>query len=677
MSFINKQGDPTINTKLTTIGRQLLAFGALTFTKFAVGDSEIDYQSLSTNTLNGEAVQVLRPVDNQPGVKYAIPRLAQDTDLKYSVSLPYPTDNLIVNTAKERGFFNKATLSSPYKLNTTPTFMRRALKVTGGVNGSSVITLSSADSTSIGDYLLIQWFTPSNSDSSVALGSLGTKPSAFIWYKVVGVSGSDVTLDRAVPNFGSTGNGHVYVFPGGDSIKGYYGPDSPGDYWDPNMLAFNATQNATYTDVPVWNLSIIYDASVAGAGLDMLNNTYPTKSQQGIRTYLGTNPISQPIGLLHYTNYTVENYYGEGFYKDTFTLELPTIMYHGKADNTLGLTLKAGGAKKVLTNSVNGFATPYYDLRDGNNHAVGKVFIDLKVAVIENAEILAALSYPSNRNWTLPTLRSVGIGASIFNPVFVSEAIEPTAAPVSTIWVSYRLGQGANTGAYAPNVSYGHQDTLHCLNLSAVGNVDVNTFEYLEFKLDFNELRFLRDSSNMSDGSGFVANRFFLLVQITDLDAQPQPDKWIEIDYTPNLQGYDSFANGAITRNSLSAQNYRINGSDIRKAINQRLTNTKPYYSLNYMGFSDDLTFAEEVFFLGNVTTDIQATSYQTRFSILLNNGEFATSRNPTWTPGSPIYVSEVGIYDDKDNLVAMGKLMNPLHKDAYSLRFITADLDF
>jgi len=672
MSFINKQGDPTINTKLTTIGRQLLAYGALTFKKFAVGDSEIDYQSLSVNNLTGQAVQVLRPVDNQPGVKYPIPRLAQDTDVKYDVSLPYPTDNLIVNAAKERGFFARSGATAPYQLNTVAKYVRKAATVTGGINGGVSLALSGATT---GDYLLVQWFNPSNGNSTGVLGNLGSKPSAFMWYKVMAVVGANVTLDRPMPNFGTGGSAHVYVFPGGDSIKGYYGPDSPGDYWDPNMLAFNATQNATYTDVPVWNLSIIYDASVAGAGPDLLSNSYPTKSQQGIRTYLGTNPGSQPIGLLHYTNYTVENYYGEGFYKDTFVLELPTVMYHGKTDNTLGLTLKAGGSKKILKNSANAFATPYYDLRDGNNRPVGKVFIDLKVAVIENPEILAALSFGSNRNWTLAPLRSVGVGASSFETTSSEETTKPL--PLSTMWVTYRLGKGPSTGAFAANTSYGYADALHCTTLATVGDVNAASFEYLEFKLDFNDLRFLRDSSNMSDGSGYVANRFYILVQITDADAQPEPDKWVEIDYTPSLQNYASFANGAITRDALSAQNYRITGNAVRTAIQQSLTRAQPYYSLAYMGAANDLTFGEEVFFLGNVKTDIQATSYQTRFSILLNNGEFATSRNPTWTPGSPVYISEVGIYDEKDNLVAVGKLMNPLHKDAYSLRFITADLDF
>ncbi len=343
-------------------------------------------------------------------------------------------------------------------------------------------------------------------------------------------------------------------------------------------------------------------------------------------------------------------------------------MYHGATDNKLGLTLKAGGTKKALVNAGTGFSLPYYDLRDASLRVVGKVFIDLKVAVIEDGEILAALSYLSNRNWTLAPMKSV-----IANPA--------TSTNAQKLWLTYRLGNTSGTANYSlgSDLSFGHQNSLHCQTLSSVANIDPTTFDYVEFKFDFNDLRFMRDSSTVgaSAGSGYIANRLMVLVQFTSLDAKPQADRWVEIDYTPYLQAYSTFTNGAITRESLSAQNYRLSGELVRTEIQARLTNAQPYYSLGYMGTDDVATFGEEIFFLGNVKTDIQATSYQTRFSILLNNAEFSTSRNPTWTPGSPVYITEVAIYDDKDNLVAVGKLMNPLRKDAYSLRFITADLDF
>jgi hypothetical protein len=46
MSYIQKSDNIVVNAKLTSIGRKLLASGALNYTYYALGDSEIDYRSI-------------------------------------------------------------------------------------------------------------------------------------------------------------------------------------------------------------------------------------------------------------------------------------------------------------------------------------------------------------------------------------------------------------------------------------------------------------------------------------------------------------------------------------------------------------------------------------------------------------------------------------------------------
>ena len=41
-------------------------------------------------------------------------------------------------------------------------------------------------------------------------------------------------------------------------------------------------------------------------------------------------------------------------------------------------------------------------MADADGNIVGKVFNDLKVFVIEDQELLFAMSYKANRSWTLP-----------------------------------------------------------------------------------------------------------------------------------------------------------------------------------------------------------------------------------------------------------------------------------
>ena len=77
-------------------------------------------------------------------------------------------------------------------------------------------------------------------------------------------------------------------------------------------------------------------------------------------------------------------------------------MWHKSNSDTLGVTLIASGDSKLLTGTTKSLDVVYYDLCDINGFVVGKVFPDLKIFVIEDQELLFAMSYKSNRSWTLP-----------------------------------------------------------------------------------------------------------------------------------------------------------------------------------------------------------------------------------------------------------------------------------
>ena len=116
------------------------------------------------------------------------------------------------------------------------------------------------------------------------------------------------------------------------------------------------------------------------------------------------------MGIIHYTNSSPENIYGEGFYRNTPILKLPTLMWHKSNNSSIGLVLSGDNVQKRLTK----LDLVYYDLVDNNKNIVGKIFNEMKIFVIEDQDLLFALSFKSNRNWTLPEL-SVSIGAEIAN----------------------------------------------------------------------------------------------------------------------------------------------------------------------------------------------------------------------------------------------------------------------
>ena len=154
---------------------------------------------------------------------------------------------------------------------------------------------------------------------------------------------------------------------------------------------------------------------------------------------------------------------------------------------------------------------------------------------------------------------------------------------------------------------------------------------------------------------------------------------WRFIDVTSGLTNYASTSGTS------------INPDDLDQSSNQKVFNiTKELYDTNsgntyvlnnYITIPtstqpDKLNFGDEVFFFGNIETDIQAISYKTKFVLPLGGNSFNSSINPTWTSGS-VWVSEVGIYDLQKNLVAIGKINKPIEKKVGKVVILELEIDF
>ena len=48
------------------------------------------------------------------------------------------------------------------------------------------------------------------------------------------------------------------------------------------------------------------------------------------------------------------------------------------------------------------------------------------------------------------------------------------------------------------------------------------------------------------------------------------------------------------------------------------------------------------------------------RYSVNLPSNQFVKSTNPTWSEGVDTYMTEVGLYDNDKNLLALGKFQSP-----------------
>lgn len=717
MSYIISSTNPFVSVKLTDFGRQKLALGQLNFSYWAIGDSEINYDReaiVDANptdvTLSG-ASRIMRPFDRQPNIKYFITPSSTTSQFQAinasNMSVVQATVN---NEALERGFFvdNVTGFTTSLDVELTPNYQTIA---NTNLTGGTMLVLSTATTYNVGDYLMFKL----NNDTLTGLTSSDTTlaiPNT--WYQIQTVASNTVTVDRNLPIFSSfTASSFVFVYRSGE-VYDSIATGNTTAYWDSGTLSFNSNINITCDDVPVWNMNNVWCENLAGM---TGNTTYEDYTKFGSYQYLGAkNPyyeylcansastvnfncngpgisypddVSKSISIIHYTNNAISNLYGEFLYVDATSdkivkVHLPNLMYHRagyttSSGTTMGMTFIASGSTNLLGTS----DIEYIDLIEHPDFlstantttlVVGKVFPQLKTIVFDNDEIVAAMSYKANRNWTLPPL-----AANITPPSGGTST--GVLEPNKTIYLTY---------AFENNFVSGLTNTLPCQDYIKVTN-NSSSAKDITFRIQTTDLLpYMRKIENVDyDGFGFYADTFKLLYQIVDDETQrPDSAAWKTYDYTST--GITETVNETI--NPFLLENQTPGGVncgqstgfilDLLKDASATDYNLYPILNMAPNNQPTYLQFGDERFFYGNLETFIGARIYKTIFDIRVNSGLFDTTTNPTRstdesTNPADIRISEVGIYDSSENLVCIGKLSKPVLLSTGNTIMLELALDF
>jgi len=509
-----------------------------------------------------------------------------------------------------------------------------------------------------------------------------------------------LTLDRSVPNYSSiaiSGNmARALIYPSG--MTQLYDTITPAPYWQTDTLNFESPCDVTNREnTLIWNMNIPWSVNPAGVFTSQYEsyNSYGSVSYLGTKEYLGyQEPTGQTdtsrvyyynsfdeeiivppkaqkaIAIIHYTNQDIDNVYGEKFATipydpqnpndDTglarhFKLTLPTLMWHKSTGSTIGETFYIDPAgydlckpyyiKSTENIDMNDPGIRYFHLWDtnadsnGNLNRVGKVFPDQEIVIIDDEEIIAAMSYKANRNWTLTAPKLSLISPNTCNTGQSSVGI--LTNDVQKMWVTYRLD------------STGFTNSLHCNYYSVITGPGTGcTIDSQNVAVRFgNEFPFLSEGAL----SGYSANSFKVLCQIVSGTTQPIPTAWKEIDFTSEISG--SSVNGYLTVSGLTGTTFQITNDLYNSATTYNLAN---YIDIPQNGYPEILNFGDEYYFYGNLQTDITATIYEMRYLINLGRNQFTNTSNPTWVSGTTSYVTEIGLYDSNYDLIVISKLQSP-----------------
>lgn len=722
MSYIINNSSAFVNIKLTETGRQKLAQGKLNFTSWGIGDSEINYtredvhdNNLTDVSLSGTS-RVLRPLDTQPDIKYFITANSNNNDnLNTLNSSQINTIKAIVNnTAKERGFFSANTTHSDYITYTGNTYVKAQGSISGAtITGGTSLVIGTGYTYQVGDFLLLK---VNNDTVGTLIDNQNTTPIPHLWYKIQSQTttinlNDTVVFDRSLPNINSTTATTQWFIYTSDEVYGGFGFEETTPYWNSNTLSFAGCCDISCGDVPVWNMNNVWCENLAGMTGSSINNTpatpnesfdkfgsndylgqkYPYLDYECVSTTTGTTEICatpgessvdttiKSISLVHYTNNTISNYYGEFFHIDgdsnkILKLHLPDLMYHRRnfsteSGTTMGMDFIASGTTKLIGNS----DITYIDLIEdptkvsGTPRVVGKVLPQLKTVVFSDDEIVSALSYKANRNWTLPPLVSNLISSA-------NGASSGVLAVGKTMYMSYTFENSTSTGLTT---------TLPCQYYTKISNNTSNTKD-VEFRLsNIDLLPYMRKEEKAGyDGMGFSARDFKVLYQIVDnVDDRPQGDAWKVHDFTTSA--ITTSVGETIDPLLLERQTPTLNGFLIDNVIYTGDTTFSIIDSLSMATNADSsiLQFGDERFFYGNLETYIGATIFKTTFRVDISADDFKSTGNPTRpnsVPNQPdIRVTEVGVYDDTGVLVLIGKLSKPVNLAAGNTITFELSIDF
>jgi hypothetical protein len=409
----------------------------------------------------------------------------------------------------------------------------------------------------------------------------------------------------------------------------------------------------------------------------------PTQSAETTDSYyynsfdeiIEVEPYEQKaIAIVHYSNNAVDSFYGEKFamvpydasspittgFARNFKVTIPWLMWHKSNTGLMGeeffVDPNVGTAdyfhvkymQSIPNKDMNNPGLRYYHLwdthlnSDGNPSRVGKVFPDLKTIIFDDDEIVAALSYKSNRNWTLPAP-----SISLITPNVCDVNANDTGVLENEdeyMYVTYRFN--------CPSFTNG----LHCNYYSKIqGPTQSCNVSSQNIAVRFgNEFPFM--SCECCCFQGFSACEFQILAQkVTGSTTQPNPGSWKLIDFTSSVLN----GGGCVSVSALTASTFVI--------TNNLYTGGTSYNLDDFIdlplptGEENKLNFGDEYYFYGNIESDIEATIYEMRFLCNLPSTQFNLSSNPTWSAGTKNYITEVGLFDADKDLVVITKCQSPI----------------
>lgn len=669
MSFNTLKSDNYINIKLTDEGRHQLSLGKLNFSKMILSDREIDYSIDYSNNYLIDSNRVLSPIDSQPNIDAF--NLDGSDPIALSSNLIASLKQFITGDTVTTGFFSGKNASNQWTILEDKQKNRSDIAFIGQSWGDSTLIYTGPPVPSSGDLIFIPWLAPQYSNGAIPSSypaiTSGT-PFNGLWYRIISGSTPTFGVDRPIPDFGNIAHQQATF---------YYPFNGPEEYY-----GSGATQNPN-----VCNMNIVRTYNVAGIDTNIQGvsgfSYYGSLQYAGTKQYFGFSSDTPAVGFIHYTNGYTGDTYGEQLIEKSIELHIPFIMWHKFTGYTNGQALGYGmscydyyGETKYdpYTKST------YRDLRDGTtsgNSVVGRVYHKLKMAVITDQEVLNALSYKSNRNYTYP------------DPIVELTTVPAPNTPYYSVsglcesGKTYFVTLLFENEKYNATTSFGYPPSIHSGYIKKIkGENDIHgNPKFLKISFPSNSFPYMRNDAWIASGTGWNANTVQVLVNEQPNEnnyetASVPPNQWMRVSSATTggngIYKASDVGDNTIDPVKLNAHEFVISRQDLQTG--------STYVLATGMTVNPDvLNFGDESFFFGVFKSQTIRTKYLSSIVGYVLPHELNSSTNPTFESllNNATYVSEIAVLDSNNLVVAIGKPTRPLKKEVHRMLAVQLLLEF
>jgi hypothetical protein len=697
MSFLDTNSSEYLSARITQKGRNAIASGNFNISYFSIGDSEFEYSSNFSGMTGGTLYQsVFTPFDKNSDIKYPIKY--DNTDITgttiYGIPISQNSTEVLRNAMGPAGFvseYSGNTLGSTIP-NSCPSYNVAVSNIIG-TNTIIITGMTVGDTYENCEYITLV-FNGTKLSGKVITGNTNSDV-----YKIQSVSGltstsQKLTLDRNTVNLsGLTGNAKVIC---NKCEVEFIDTTCVSDGCLPNIPNNESQHNP-------WRLNTIWGVKPIGLKTNTRDlNTYKSNKYVGIKDLLGYTSTNQTfvdytggtidtptsfinsfgekievlpseqnsIAIIHFSeighivndpdrffkydeyishtgntsNYVATDYSGTSISDSGyFQIYLPFLLYHKNTGSTIGALFTMDSSDYYVKSTINNFSEiKFRYLLDTYGNKVGKVFVNNKVIVFDDQEIVATLDYKSNRKYTLPSPK-----ISTTNSFTDANSSLLSGNTGQTVWITY----------YFENTKDPQLNSLPCQYINKITGVDTPSNVILKFQ---DEFKFMKSSMSQI-GNGYVGYKFWILVQ-SGTGSAPTNNGWLKIDKTSEVTFNSNLEINPVYMTADSKM-FTINRFDYNDAVsNSRIFDLTQHMSqvMTFTG-STESHFGDEQPFPGSVKLVRASEIEEMNFLVNLPSGKFSASQKPN--AGVNPMITEVALLNSNKDVLVIGKTSKPIKR--------------